>query len=188
MRKDLTMLSFRLLIAIFLLATAVFGQTPARVEIPTVLVDPKDVASIDSIIKAFYESISGPAGQPRQWGRDKTLYIPGVKFVSMSEQHGKIAMRVRDHQQFVDSSNAGLVRDGFYETELGRIERRFGNTAHVLSSYEMRTKPDGPVLGRGVNSIHLVFDGNRWWITHAIWDDERPNNPIPADLLPPKKN
>lgn len=169
------------------MATAAMGQTPPRVEIPSVPVNPKDVASIDSIIKTFYEAISGPAGQPRQWGRDKTLYIDGVKFVSMSEQNGKIAMRVRDHQQFVDSSNAGLVRDGFYETELGRIERRFGNTAHVLSSYEFRTKLDGPVLGRGVNSIHLVFDGSRWWITHAIWDDERPNNPIPADLLPKKK-
>jgi len=171
------------------LSAAAFGQTPTppHVEIPTIAVDPKDVASIDSIIKAFYEAISGPAGQPRQWGRDKTLYIPGVKFVSMAEQNGKISMRVRDHQQFVNSSNAGLVRDGFYETELGRIERRFGNTAHVLSSYEFRTKLDGPVLGRGVNSIHLVFDGTRWWITHAIWDDERPNNPIPADLLPKKK-
>ena len=168
------------------ISVSVFGQTtaPPQVDIPTIAADPKDVDSIDSIIKAFYEAISGPAGQPRQWGRDKTLYIPGVKFVSMSEQNGKIAMRVRDHQQFVDSSNAGLVRGGFYETELGRIERRFGNTAHVLSAYEFRTKLKGPVLGRGVNSIQLVFDGTRWWITHAIWDDERPNNPIPADLLP----
>lgn len=182
------MRSISLFLLTLVLSTAALGQTAAKVEIPTIPVNPKDVASIDSIIKAFYESISGPAGQPRQWGRDKTLYIPGVKFVTMSEQNGKIAMRVRDHQQFVDSSNAGLVRDGFYETELGRVERRFGNTAHVLSSYEFRTKLDGPVLGRGVNSIHLVFDGNRWWITHAIWDDERPNNPIPADLLPPRKN
>ena len=94
-----------------LLTAAAAGQPPVRVEIPTIPADPKDVATIDSIIKAFYEAISGPAGQPRQWGRDKTLYIPGVKFVSMSEQGGKIAMRIRDHQQFVDSSNAGLVRD-----------------------------------------------------------------------------
>jgi len=170
------------------LSAAAFGQAvPPRVDIPTVPVNPADVASINSIIKAFYDAISGPAGQPRQWGRDKTLYIPGVRFVSMAEQKGKITMSVRDHQQFVDSSDAGLVRDGFYEIELGRIERRFGNTAHVLSSYEFRTKLEGPVLGRGVNSIHLVFDGARWWITHAIWDDERPNNPIPADLLPKKK-
>ncbi len=168
-------------------STGLIAQTPARVEIPTVPVNPADVASIDAIMKAFYEAISGPAGQPRQWGRDKTLYIDGVRFVSMSEQNGKIAMLVRDHQQFVDSSNAGLVRDGFYETELARIERRFGNTAHVLSSYEYKAKLDGPVLGRGVNSIHLVFDGKRWWITHAIWDDERSNNPIPSDLLPAKK-
>ena len=57
------------------ISVSALGQSakPPRVEIPTVAVDPKDVASIDSIIKAFYEDISGPPGQPRQWGRDKTL-------------------------------------------------------------------------------------------------------------------
>lgn len=180
------MRSISLFILTLSLTAAAFGQTAARVEIPTIPAAPKDVASIDSIIKAFYDVISGPAGQQRQWGRDKTLYIPGVRFVSMSERNGKISMNVSDHQQYVDNADADMVRNGFIETELGRIERRFGNTAHVLSSYEFRAKLGGPVLGRGVNSIHLVFDGTRWWITSAIWDDERPNNPIPADLL--KKN
>lgn len=177
-----------LLIITIALAAAALGQTAARVEIPTIPADPKDVSSIDSIVKAFYEVISGPAGQPRQWGRDRTLYLPGVRFVSMSERNGKISMNAMDHEQYVKNTNGYMVREGFIETELERIERRIGNTAHVLSSYEFRAKPDGPVLGRGVNTILLVFDGTRWWITSAVWDDERPNNPIPADLLPPKKN
>src|SRR5690606_29121857 len=129
------------------LSAAAFGQTAARVELPDIPADPKDVASIDSIIKAFYDVISGPAGQPRQWGRDKTLYIPGVRFVSMSERNGKVSMGVMDHDRYVNSSNAFMVREGFIETELKRIERRIGNTAHVLSSYEYRSKADGPVLG-----------------------------------------
>jgi hypothetical protein len=182
------MRSISIFILTVLFAAAALGQTAARVEIPTIPADPKDVGSIDSIVKAFYDVISGPAGQPRQWGRDKTLYLPGVRFVSMSERNGKISMSAMDHEQYVNSSNGFMVRDGFIETELKRIERRFGNTAHVLSSYEYRSKADGPVLGRGVNTILLVFDGTRWWITSAIWDDERPNNPIPADLLPAKKN
>lgn len=179
---------FYIFILVISLSAAAFGQsTPPRVEIPTIAADPKDVSSIDSIVKAFYDVISGPAGQPRQWGRDKTLYLPGVRFVSMSERNGKISMGAMDHEQYVSNTNGFMVRDGFIETELGRIERRFGNTAHVMSSYEYRAKADGPVLGRGVNTILLVFDGTRWWITSAVWDDERPNNPIPADLLPKKK-
>jgi hypothetical protein len=35
----------------------------------------------------------------------------------------------------------------------------------------------------GVNSIELFWDGTCWWIAGAIWDGERPDNPIPAALL-----
>jgi hypothetical protein len=35
---------------------------------------------------------------------------------------------------------------------------------------------------RSVNSIQLYWDGTRWWIASATWDDERPDNPIPAEL------
>jgi hypothetical protein len=175
--------TFILLISV---AAAAFAQSRPRVEVPTVPVNPKDVASIDSIVKAFYDTISGPAGQPRQWGRDRTLYIPGVRFVSMGERSGKISMSVSDHQQYVDNTNESFVRSGFFEKEIYRIEKRFGNIAHVFSTYEFRSKPDGPVAGRGINSIELAFDGTRWWIASAIWDDERPNNPIPAEFLPKK--
>ena len=169
------------------LSAAAFAQSRPRVEVATIPVDPKDVASIDSIVKAFYDVISGPAGQPRQWGRDKTLYVPGVQFVSMGERSGKISMSVSDHQQYVDNTNESFVRSGFFEKEIHRVEKRFGNIAHVFSTYEFRSKADGPVAGRGINSIELAFDGNRWWIASAIWDDERPNNPIPAEFLPKNK-
>ena len=96
-------------------------------------------------------------------------------------------MIVSDHQQYVDNVNSFMFRDGFFEKEIFRVEKRFGNIAHVFSTYEFRAKPDGPVAGRGVNSIELVFDGTRWWIASAIWDEERPNNPISAEFLPPKK-
>ena len=168
------------------LSAAIVAQAHKRVEVPTNPANPADVASVDSIVKAFYDTISGPAGQPRQWGRDKTLYVPGVQFVSMSEQNGKIAMSVSNHQQYVDRTNDSFVRDGFFEKEIHRVEKRFGNIVHVFSTYEFRAKADGPVLGRGVNSIQLVFDGSRWWIASGTWDEERPNNPIPAEFLPKK--
>ena len=35
------------------------------------------------MVKAYYEVITGPAGQPRQWGRDRSLYIDDLRFVAM---------------------------------------------------------------------------------------------------------
>lgn len=177
----------RVLIGLLLLA-----PTPAplpaqnRPSVPVATIDPRpeDVASIDGIMHAFYDVISGPAGAPRQWSRDRSLYIPDVHFVSMSKTNERINARVMTHQQFVDGSNDFLVTHGFYEIEIHRVTTRFGNIAHVLSTYESRQTPDGPVTDRGVNSLELFWDGTRWWIAAAIWDEERPDNPIPADLLP----
>lgn len=165
-------------------------QTATRrphVEVPTIDPRPEDVSSIDGIIKAYYEVISGPAGQPRQWSRDRTLYIHDIRFVAMSEdKSGHPKANIATHQQFVDSSNDGVVKDGFYESEIHRVTQKFGNIAHVFSTYESRTKADGPVIARGINSIELFYDGKRWWIASAIWDDERPDNPLPPEYLPAK--
>jgi hypothetical protein len=104
------------------------------------------------------------------------------------DKSGKPVPHIASHQQFVDASNPSVVKDGFYETEIHRTTERFGNIAHVLSTYESRTKLSGPVIARGINSIELFWDGTRWWIASAIWDDERPDNPIPAQYLPAATN
>ena len=143
---------------------------------------PEDVGTLDGIINAFYDVISGPAGQPRQWQRDSTLYIPRVQFVAMSVENGKPMAAVMDHGQFARAYNGAFVDRGFFERETKRVTKRFGNIAHVFSGYEYRATENGPVQGRGVNSIQLFWDGTRWWIAGATWDDERPDNPIPAEL------
>ncbi len=174
---------FPLLLA--LLATAPTLSAQQHVDVPTIAARPEDVGSVDGIMKAFYDVINGPAGQPRQWSRDRTLYIPDVRFVSMGVgQDGKVHASTMTHQQFVDGSNAGMVKNGFFETELHRVTRSFGNVTHVFSTYEMRGKKDGPLIGRGVNSLQLFNDGNRWWVLSVAWDDERPGNPIPKEFLP----
>ena len=164
------------------------GAAQGAVTVAPIPARPADVATIDGMIQAFYEVISGPAGQPREWSRDRTLYIPGVKFVAMSVKDGGPLAQVMSHQQFVEDSDPWMVGQGFFEKEIHRVTRRFGNIAHVFSTYAFRRTADGPVLGRGVNSIELFWDGTRWWIAAAIWDGERPDNPIPAAFLqdPPR--
>jgi hypothetical protein len=153
-----------------------------RVVVPAIAADPKDVSTIDGIIKAFYEVISGPKGAPRQWSRDRTLYISDVRFVSVGEEDGKTRARVSSHQQFVDGANESVVNEGFVEHEISRVVKRFGNIAHIFSTYEFSSE-DGKEKGRGINSIELFWDGTRWWISFAGWDEERANNPIPKEFL-----
>ncbi len=159
-----------------------------HVDVPTITPRVEDVATTDGIMKAFYEVISGPAGQARQWSRDLTLYIGDIRFVAMSEDKaGKPVAHIVSHQQFVDAADPVMVKEGFYETEIHRVTQKFGNIAHVFSTYESRQKADGPVIARGINSVELFYDGKRWWVASNTWDDERPDNPLPAEYLPAMK-
>src|SRR5215207_5282212 len=103
-----------------------------------------------------------------------------MRFVptSVRQGTGKPYARVVDHQQYVDGADEGMVKNGFFEREIHRVTQRLINTAHVMSTYEERQTADGSVTGRGVNSIHLFWDGARWWIAGAMWEDERPGSPI----------
>jgi hypothetical protein len=193
MRPSLkTCLLATLIAATFLLTTAfpALAQKKtarqARVKVATVAPRSEDVSSLDGIIAAFYDVISGPAGSPRQWARDRSLYIPEIKFVSVEYKKSdrKPVARVMDHQAYVDMADASMVREGFFEREIHRVTQKFGSIAHVFSAYESRQTADGPIIARGINSIELFYDGVRWWITAAQWEDETPEHPIPKEFLP----
>ncbi len=146
----------------------------------------EDVATLDGIVRAYYEVISGPAGK-RDWARDRTLYLPDIRFVDIgTDPRGRPLPQVRSHQAFVSAMDAYLCANGFYESEIHRVTSRFGDLTHVWSTYECREKPGGPVTARGINSLQLYWDGARWWIAAAAWTNEGPGRPIPPEYLPKK--
>ena len=107
-----------------------------------------------------------------------------MRFVAAgADAAGAPRVLVMDHHQFAEYS-APAYAGGFYEREVHRVTRRYGSIAHVFSTYETRRSPAGPVAYRGVNSLQLFHDGERWWIASATWQSERPGAPIPAELLP----
>ncbi len=50
--------------------------------------NPADVASIDAIIAAAYDVISGPAGQKRDLNRERSLFIPGARLIPTAAEPG----------------------------------------------------------------------------------------------------
>jgi hypothetical protein len=157
---------------------------PKHVEVATVPPRAEDVATIDGMVKAYYDVVSGPAGKPREWARDRTLYIKDLRFVPVDvDKDGSPAPKIVTHQQYVDSADS-MAERGFFEKEIHRVTERFGPIAHVWSTYESRRTETGPIIMRGINSIELFWDGKRWWIANAIWTDETKDSPIPKEYLP----
>jgi len=157
----------RLLSVALLLPVALGAQTPGRrhVDVPAVAPRAADVATVDGVVKAYYDVITGSAGQPRQWSRDRSLYIPDLRFVATGVGNQGPYARVMDHQAFVDGSDSSMVHDGFFEREVHRVTRSFGNIVQVFSTYEERRTADGAVQGRGINALQLFWDGKRWWVS-----------------------
>jgi len=139
----------------------------------------EDVASIDGIIRAIYECVSGPAG-PRDWERERKLFLPGARLMAARPgPAGGAIGEVFDIDEYIASRSPFFEKNSFFETELARRTFVFGGVAHVLSAYEGRWAPGEKPFMRGVNSIQLFHDGNRWWVLSILWDNESPGKPLP---------
>jgi hypothetical protein len=146
---------------------------------------PQDVASIDAIIGALYEVISGPAGQKRDWDRFLSLFAPGARLIPTGPtEAGGAAARILAPEDYRTRAAPGLEQNGFFENEIARTTESYGNIAHAFSTYESRRTADAAPFDRGINSIQLLKDGSRWWIVTVYWDAERTAGPIPAKYLP----
>ena len=152
------------------------GATAAR---------PEDVNSIDAIVAALYDVISGPAGQKRDWDRMRSLFAPRAHLIPTAKRpDGSSVMLVWTVDQYITAAGASLEKDGFFEREIGRHVDRYGDIVQVFSSYDSKkTKEDQKPFARGINSIQMRYDGTRWWIVTVFWEGETPANPIPAEFL-----
>lgn len=169
-------------------AQAVAAPPPAQpVNFSVPAASDKDVASIDAIIAALYEVISGPAGQARDWNRLRSLFVPTGRMMPVGQRPDEsVGMRLLQVNDYIAQSGPLLVEKGFHERELARRTERFGHIAHVFSTYEGRLAGDDHPI-RGINSIQLMHDGKRWWIVSLMWEAESATQALPAQYLPAGK-
>jgi hypothetical protein len=137
---------------------------------------------MDAIVAAFYDVISGDAGKERDWNRFRSLFYPGARMIptGANAKTGKVGARIASPEDYIKANEAFLEGEGFHEQELTRHVDSFGTVAQVFSSYEARNKlSDAKPFMRGINSIQLLNDGNRWWIMTIAWTPESAAAPLP---------
>jgi len=163
-------------------------EAEAEAEVATPMAAPLDVESIDAIMAAVYDVISGEAGEERDWDRFRSLFIPEArlipKFKRRDGTHGYI---VWSPEEYIETAGAQLVDNGFFEDEAYRVTERWADIAHAFSTYNSyRTAADmeaGTTFQRGINSFQLMWDGERWWVVSIMWEAEGPNRPIAEEYL-----
>ena len=161
-------------------APAASQQTTAA----TAVANPKDVQSLDAMVRAIYDVISGPPGA-RDWNRFNSLFTKDARLIAVRvpKEGGKPDLAVMTPADYTARAGKYFLEHGFFEHELSRKTDSYGAMTHIYSTYESREIKDGKPIDRGINSMEFFYDGERWWCVEIYWDAERPGNPIPEKYL-----
>ncbi len=160
-----------LLIAI-LGCNSIFAQTTAEKYT-------EDVQSIDAIITAYYEVVSGSSQDPWQFERDSYIHSKNAVITRLDENG-----MAESHALEAEYIPLALApKSDFYEKELKRTVSHYGNIAQVWSAFEIRTAPETASNVKGLNSIQLHYENNRWFIDSWTCEMESDTNKPVLDFL-----
>lgn len=162
----------------YLIAVLAIGSSNVDAQQRTA--DPANVTTIDALMTAYYESVSGHPGK-RDGERMLSLFIPGGKIsigLDGDEPTHQLAEDYLRTERFLTISN------DFFEREISRDVQQFGYMANVISTYGISdAMANTDYTARGVTVFQLVKHGDRWWILSTMWQRESPELPLPPQLL-----
>jgi hypothetical protein len=121
----------------------------------------------------LYEVLSGPAGQPRDWDRYRSLFMEGARLIVVVAAGEKPRVKQLSLEDYIRRVEPIFAVEDFWERETSRQTEIFGRVAHVLSMYESLRDPNGPPFERGANSMQLFYDDSRWWVVSVMWNTSR---------------
>lgn len=167
------------------LASAGWGLLGNHSTESTVMTNTTDDHADDGLNQAvlnLYAVISGPAGQARDWDEFRGMFTEdAVMGQCLKQPNGNVVYQGFTPKDYVERSGPWLEENGFFEIETDREVKRFGQMAHVWTTYEARRTAEGEVFMRGINSVQMVNMGEAGWKIRSIfWNPETPENPLPA--------
>jgi hypothetical protein len=166
--------------ALLLLSLNLSAQTPEFTA------DTADVNSINGIVTALYDVITGPAG-PRDWARFRSLFKPTAQLnAKVFNMNGKSQFVQGDVNDYIANVDEYFVLNGFFEKEIGRQVHVYHDIAQVFSAYDARLATNQGTYHRGINSLQLIYDNNRWWIVNMLYNMESVKTPLPNEFLFPE--
>ena len=124
--------------------------------------------TLDDVISKMYASMSFERGGQPDWQAQSDVFAPHARLVRVNDD-GVFEFDPAGFRENLQEmiSSGGL--ESFFEREIHRDAKVYGDIAHVLSEYEIRTARDGEIVSRAIKSIQLFEKDGRWWISAMIW-------------------
>lgn len=158
----------RIAIIVLTLAAASCASAPP----PAAVADTdSDQFRIETTVLAMYNVMSGPAGR-HDWNRFKELFAPGARLIETQRESGDTKLTPRTPDEFATEAQKVLQEQAMFEHPVSTHIEVSGNVAQVFSHFEARhAAADEKPYVRGVNSIQLVRNGDRWLIVSVLTED-----------------
>ena len=140
----------------------------------------------EGLIRALYEMVSFDPGPEPDWEMFRDVFLEDALIVF--SPRGERPMRPMSIDGFIQDwrdffRDAELTDKGFYETIAAIEVTEFGGLAHAFVIFEPRIGKEPPARQvRGLDSIELAFDGERWWVAAITTDFEGPDQTIPPSI------
>lgn len=142
-----------------------------------------DVETKEAIVVALYDVISGNPEDNRNWARFRNLFLPESRLIPTGKnKQGEFTLRAISPEEYIQMFMHN-IKSGFFEKELHHEVEEYGTIAHIFSTYETRETINGPVTNRGINSIQLYNDGNRYYVVTIFWCAESMGFNLPSKYL-----
>jgi hypothetical protein len=177
------MKALSLLITVVLVAVPGVGSEHDRDgrEVPRI-----DRSEPEAVVEALYRAVSFERGGEPDWGTLRSLFEDGA--VLAQPRRGTRELELVTVDEFIARFRADLASfeargTGFLETVAGSECRQFGRTALCRVVFEARFDPaSADPVGRGVDTLQLVRNGERWWIVAVATEYERADLPLPPEV------
>ncbi len=127
-----------------------------------------DLAAIERIMAALYQSISGTNDSERDWELSKSLFHPDAR-VSPNAFEDRVR-GVMTEDEFQADARPRIAPRAFFEWEVDRDVNITGEVASIRSHYQAAETPRGsPIIKEGVNHLILIKEDGRWQIMAIAW-------------------
>jgi hypothetical protein len=152
---------------------------------PAAVVDTA-TASAEGTVRALYRLVSFGPGEVTDWAKVRALFLPEAVVVLRTSRTVTSVFNLDGFiQDFVTFDSIPVVaRGGFTETIVRLRPMVLGSIAHILVLYEAHATGSTRAPTQGVDSIHLVRRGERWWVASLMNEVIEPARPVPAELRP----
>ncbi len=141
--------------------------------------------SLDRVIRDMYASMCFERGERPDWQRQTEVFAHHARLVRVNDD-GVFEFDVRTFREDFEARIESGALPSFWEGELWRETDEFGDVAHVLSAYEMRSAAAGEMIAHAIKSIQLVRKDGRWWISAMLWRRlTTADPPLPRPSRPP---